>query len=265
MKVSWILSIIIILIASCVLIKLWHHFDKYLCGQIIPCKEPCVVEADPDIVGIGVSSGMHEVGQGAKNSIQVRLGTYIQSISGTILLRFSSDDTKNVRATIAITSLTIAISTGVFAPLEKLSFEHVAMISSLLTVSICPMHLNEPWRVQSPGLFTAQQIRLFSYGALQLWLVLKATCLGSEPQCNLCTKTYIFVKEHTAGPGRRALEAFLRLCTINDWFRDLVWREGPFNYVKSVPALFSQTHRDAWLAHETGTHAERGDLHSFCL
>lgn len=38
-----------------VALALWSKVDENLCPKIIKCKDPCVVEADPDIAGIGVS------------------------------------------------------------------------------------------------------------------------------------------------------------------------------------------------------------------
>jgi hypothetical protein len=52
----WSLSILPIIFIVCVAaLELWNKVDIRICPKIIKCKDPCVVEADPDIAGIGVS------------------------------------------------------------------------------------------------------------------------------------------------------------------------------------------------------------------
>lgn len=129
------------------------------------------------------------------------------------------------------------------------------IVTSLLSLDIFPLHFIESWRVQSPGLFVAQQVRLFVYLALEFWLLLKTPCLGSQPQCNLCKRIYFLVDDHAINRRRRAWLFFLSLMTLNLWLRGPFWAYGPYNYFESVLALFSNAHRNSWLADVTHSHS----------
>ncbi|SPJ79376.1 uncharacterized protein FTOL_07767 [Fusarium torulosum] len=71
----WSLSILPIILIVCVAaLAFWKKVDTRICSKIIKRKDPCVVEADPDIAGIGV-----------------RIATYTQTVCNILLLGFASD------------------------------------------------------------------------------------------------------------------------------------------------------------------------------
>ena len=124
--------------------------------------------------------------------LQVRIATYIQAFSGTLLLSFSSHDISGVRTTIVITSLALIGTAAILAMQNSLSLHHAMVVTDLAQITMLPMHLVEPWRVRSPGLYAAQQARFLSWSGMFFWLWTKTPCLGSTPECNQCTRTTSF-------------------------------------------------------------------------
>ena len=187
---------------------------------------------------------------------QVRIATYVQALCGTILLGFSSKDTAGIRATIVVTSLALVTTTAVYAMRSELSLHHAVIVQSLLTLVLLPMHIVEPWRVDSPALFFAQQIRFGAYLALSFWLNVKTPCLGSTSQCNMCTKrtAYFFYTNHAVSRPLRASNVFTLffICTL--WGQGQWWTYGPMHYVKTVPALLSDSKAKRWRECVIATH-----------
>ncbi|CAF3475686.1 unnamed protein product [Fusarium graminearum] len=215
-----------------VALALWSKVDENLCPKIIKCKDPCVVEADPDIAGIGV-----------------RIATYTQTICNIILLGFASDGNRTSASyhALVLTSLATIITLGIFSIQTKLSLHHSVVASSLLTITILPTHILESWRVRSPGIFVAQQVRLAIYCAYAWWLILEMPCMGAEPQCNLCTRSSLFGHaSRVATHGNRSLRLGVVLFTSYLWLRQVVWSYGPRHYFESVPATLSETRKQAW-------------------
>ncbi|KAF5246878.1 hypothetical protein FAUST_1063 [Fusarium austroamericanum] len=215
-----------------VALALWSKVDENLCPKIIKCKDPCVVEADPDIAGIGV-----------------RIATYTQTICNIILLGFASDGNRTSASyhALVLTSLATIITLGIFSIQTKLSLHHSVVASSLLTITILPTHILESWRVRSPGIFVAQQVRLAIYCAYAWWLILEMPCMGAEPQCNLCTRSSLFGHAgRVATHGNRSLRLGVVLFTSYLWLRQVVWSYGPRHYFESVPATLSETRKQAW-------------------
>lgn len=224
------LFLILSIVTGVVLNFSWKKVDVHLCPNIISCTNPCFVEADPDITGIGV-----------------RIATYIQAFCGTILLGFSSEDTVNVRATIIVSSLTLVATTSIYALRGQLSLHHAVIVKALLTLILLPMHIVEPWRVRSPALFFAQQIRFGAYVALSLWLSIKTPCLGSDPQCNMCTRRAgLFTTWPASRYFYRSLDVSILLIVVVFWAHAQWWNYGLGHYILTVPALLSETKARDW-------------------
>ncbi|ORX95706.1 hypothetical protein BCR34DRAFT_194029 [Clohesyomyces aquaticus] len=228
--IGYILSIVL----PVVLHSQWRRIDHHLCPNTIPCIDPCVVAADTDIAGIGV-----------------RTAAYIQSICGTILIGFSSKDTTAVRAVIVTTSLTLALAGGIYGILGKLSLHHGVIVQALLAVVMVPIHIVEPWRIKSPVLYAAQQLRFGAFMALSLWLLIKTPCLGADPQCNMCTS--VFFSGRASQHWRRSLGMSLNLSLCIIWSSSQWWTYGLSNLLQTIPALFSGRVSDAWLHHVHAT------------
>ncbi len=111
-----------------------------------------------------------------------------------------------------------------------------------------PLHFVESWRIPSAGLFVAQQLRLGIYTALQLWLVVKTSCLGSHPECNLCTQTVWFFKPYTAVSnwGRAGRMFFILFVAVN-WALSTFHTYGLRHYLAAFPALFSRSLAERWV------------------
>ena len=179
---------------------------------------------------------------------QVRIATYIQAFSGTLLLGFSSHDTSGVRTTIVITSLAL-VGTSIILNIENtLSLNHAMVVYDLLTMTILPMHFVEPWRVRSPGLYAAQQCRFLLWCALSFWLWTKTPCLGNTPECNQCTRTtsFFFWTAHACRNLNRSFHIFSVLLVLIIWLRSHTWTYGPQNYVLTLPALVLEQHAQRW-------------------
>ncbi len=53
---TWSLILLLVIPIICFsLVNEWNKTDDKYCPKIIECEDPCIVEADPDIAGIGVS------------------------------------------------------------------------------------------------------------------------------------------------------------------------------------------------------------------
>lgn len=229
----------------------WALIDRSLCPNSLPCKYPCLIEGNPDIAGIGVCITNYP---GTLTPLmltpcQVRIATYIQTFCGTILLAFSTEDTAGVRGTIVVTSLALVATTCVFALQGQLSLHHAMIVKDLLSLTLLPMHVVESWRVHSPGLFAAQQVRFVMYIALSLWLAVKAPCLGTSPECNRCTRVVqwaIWIGNECSHWTRASSTAgaYFLGCL---WLVQQIWTYGPFNYLRTVPALISDHNKDEWI------------------
>lgn len=205
-----------------------------------------MIEADPDIAGIGVGGSCFPLYRESLTALQVRLAAYIQSVCSVILLGLSSESSNALRGTLVLTSLALVGSIAVFSLKAELSLHHAMVSVSLLTVSMLPLHFVESWRVTSPSLFIAQQLRLGIYTALQLWLVFKTACLGSHPECNLCTRTVMFFKAYPAvSDCGRSIRVFVILFVGANWILG-VYTYGPSHYVEALPAMLSNRRAARW-------------------
>ncbi len=99
----------------------WHIVDGYLCPQAIGCTDPCVIAADPDIAGIGVFvsfcsplSLVYDLTDD-HGLFKIRMAAYIQTISMTLLLGFSSESEALARGTLVLTSLAITATIAIFS------------------------------------------------------------------------------------------------------------------------------------------------------
>jgi hypothetical protein len=189
----------------------------------------------------------------------VRIATYTQTVCNILLLGFASDAdrTSSTYHALILTSLATVLTLGIFSLRTELSLHHSVVASSLLTITIVPAHILESWRVRSPGIFVAQQIRLAIYCAYGWWLVLQMPCMGAEPQCNLCTRTSLFghVGRVTTDINRSFRLAII-LVTSYFWLRSVVWFYGLRHFFEAFPALFSETRKQAWNSYIDRTHDE---------
>lgn len=132
----------------------------------------------------------------------------------------------------------------------QLSLHHATLAISLLNITMLPTHVLESWRVRSPGIFLAQQLRLIMYFGIWLWIVFQMPCLGSESQCNLCTRTsFLGFRGHITRSLNRSW--ILALVLVAGYFalRTHVWFYGPAHAWGSVPALISTRRKQAWTAY----------------
>jgi hypothetical protein len=155
-------------------------------------------------------------------------------------------ETQAVRVALAITTIGITLTASIFALQGSLSLPHAMVVVSLLTQSLYPNHFIEPWIVPSPGLYVSQQARLFAYTALSLWLALRTPCLGSTPQCNLCTDSFSwFFQGKAINHFRRASLIFSNMIVMILWLGQVFWFLGPKNYLHSFTAILSEERRNA--------------------
>lgn len=77
----------------------WVRMGQSTCPVIIQCQDPCVIEADPDIAGVGV-----------------RVATYIQTICNILVLGFASnaDRVNSTYGTLVVSSLATAVAMAIF-------------------------------------------------------------------------------------------------------------------------------------------------------
>jgi hypothetical protein len=192
-------------------------------------------------------------------SLQVRIATYTQTVCNILLLGVASDAdrTSSTYRALILTSLATVLTLGIFSLRTELSLHHSVVASSLLTITIVPAHILESWRVRSPGLFVAQQIRLAIYCAYGWWLVLQMPCMGAEPQCNLCTRTSFFgYASRVTTDKSRSIRLAIILVTSYFWLRSVVWFYGLRHFFEAFPALFSETRKQAWNSYIDRTHDE---------
>lgn len=150
-----------------------------------------------------------------------------------------------VRVALVITTISITATAGIFALQGSLSLPHAMVVVSLLTQALFPNHLVERWIISSPSLYVSQQVRLFVYTALSWWLALKTPCLGSIPQCNLCTVSFSWFFEGKAtGHLRRSGVVFTGVFVVVVWLNQIFWVLGPMNYLRSYSAMFSEEKRE---------------------
>jgi len=153
--------------------------------------------------------------------------------------------------TIVITSLAIVATASIYGLRGQLSLHHAVVVEALLKLVMLPMHLVEPWRVRSPVLFFAQQIRFGAYIALSLWLSIKTPCLGSDPQCNMCTRrtAFFFFTGHANNYMNRSWSILTLVFICTNWAQSQWWTYGPGNYMLTIPALLSEMKARSWISH----------------
>ncbi|PVH88446.1 hypothetical protein DL98DRAFT_580851 [Cadophora sp. DSE1049] len=220
----------------------WDEIDKRLCPVQVSCKAPCKVLADGDIAGIGV-----------------RCSIYIQTFCTLLLLAFSTQaaTVQAARESLIMLSFGIVATGAIFSVQGKLSLAHSMVIVSLLTQSLIPTWLIEPWSVRTPGLFITQIVRGAVYSALSFWLVIKTPCIGSDRQCNLCTSSFVgFVKVPAIAPLRRSwILAFLAARNILS-LDTMITYYGPGHYLRALVAVFSERERYRWAQYAEETHLD---------
>lgn len=180
----------------------------------------------------------------------MRLSAYIQSICNLFIFGLSSNPDRkgSTYSTLVITSLAMVITIATYLWQGGLSLHHATIASRLLTVTLLPMHIVESWRVDSPGLFVAQQVRLIMYLAVGFFLVTHMPCLGSDPRCNLCARSSTFgVVRHIVTPVNRSFHLIQLLCVVFMWFRQHAWVYGPLHLLESLKTPFSETSHQAWV------------------
>lgn len=186
----------------------------------------------------------------------MRVSAYIQCICNLFILGFSSssDRTSSTYRTLVITSLAMVITTAIYLWQGALSLHHATVASGLLTVTLLPMHVLEPWRVDSPGVFIAQQVRLFIYLAVKFYMVTHMPCLGSDRQCNLCTRSSSFgFAGHIVTPFNRSSQLTLLLWILFFWTGQSAWTYGPLHLFQSLQTPFSATSHQAWVWYNNET------------
>lgn len=167
-----------------------------------------------------------------------------------ITLGFSSKEanTHAVRATLVITSFGITTTAAVFAIRGSLSLSHAMVVVALLTQSLFLVQLIEPWIVRSPSLFLAQQVRFPIYIALAIWLAVKTPCLGSDSQCNLCTRAFTwFWATRATNPWRRSGILYTISFVVTGWLDMIFWLYGPVHYLRTLAAVVSEKKKEAWI------------------
>lgn len=100
------------------------------------------------------------------------------------MITLSPEPTEDVVETLVLTSLALVITIGATTLQSNISLHHAMVAISLLTVLMLPLHFVEHWRVRSPGIFLAQQLRFILYGAFQIWTTANLACFGSHPELN---------------------------------------------------------------------------------
>lgn len=186
----------------------------------------------------------------------MRVSTYTQSICNVFIFGFSSSSNRksSTYSTLVITSLAIVITIAIFLWQGALSLHHATVASALLTITLAPMYVMESWRVDSPGLFMAQQVRLIMYVAVKLYLTIHMPCLGNHPQCNLCARSStFFVDGNIVTPLNRSYQLIMMLCVVYFWFKQNLWTYGPFHLLQSLRTPFSDTSHQAWLSYNYET------------
>jgi hypothetical protein len=187
---------------------------------------------------------------------QVRIATYTQTICNILYLGFvsSANRTSATYGSLILTSLATIITIAIFSSRTQLSLHHATVAISLLTITILPTHVLESWRVRSPGIFLAQQLRLVIYFGIRLWIAFQMPCLGSDPQCNLCTRTiFLGFHGHITTPLNRSWILITVFVTGYFALRTHIWFYGLSHALSSVPALISTTQKQAWIAYIDAT------------
>lgn len=171
-----------------------------------------------------------------------------------VLLGLSSDSNSALRGTLSLTSLALVSTIAFFSLKAELSLHHAMASITLLSITMLPLHLVESWRITSPGLFIAQQLRLGIYAATQLWLVIKTPCLGSHPECNFCTQTVMFFTAYPAVNNfGRSARAFGILVVGFTWMNTTLYTYGLAHYIDAVPAMLSASRAARWAAFAENT------------
>lgn len=149
-----------------------------------------------------------------------------------------------------LTSLATVVTLGVFLLQGNLSLHHASTASALLTVTLLPTHILESWRVRSPEMFVAQKVRFWTNTVIYLWITLQMPCVGTNHDCNLCTRTYtVGFAGHIAAPFNRSTRLATSIITSFLSLRSDLWFYGIVNTLQSVPAMFSRVRRRRWIAY----------------
>lgn len=152
-----------------------------------------------------------------------------------------------LRGTLVLTSLALVASIAIFSIQSELSLHHATVSLTLLTVVMLPLHFVESWRIESPGLFVAQQLRLATYSAMQIWLAVKAPCFGSTPECNLCTKAgVLWYSSNVVSDWGLITRIFPVFIVGISWVKSTFLTYGPLHSIQAVPAMFSESRAEGW-------------------
>ncbi|KAL4905801.1 hypothetical protein BDW74DRAFT_177503 [Aspergillus multicolor] len=210
----------------------WPDIDREHCPNVIECNDNCVIEADPDIAGIGM-----------------RIAAYTQTICNIFIFGLSSNPgrTSSTYGTLVITSLAVVVTAAIFLWQGALSLHHATIALQLLTITLLPMYILESWRVRSPGIFIAQQVRLFLWWGVSFYVALYMPCFGDNPQCNLCARASTFgIPGRVVNPVNRSFKLAILTFTIFVWLRAQAWVYGPWHLLASLKTPFSQSSHLAW-------------------
>lgn len=220
--------------------KSWGKIDGTTCPTTTQCIDPCVVEADLDIVGIGI-----------------RIGAYVQTISNILSVGFALEDgqSKVAYGTLILTSLITVMTMSISLLRGTLSLSYSEAASTLLSITIFPMQILESQRIRSPGLFVAQQGQLWVQRITYLWINIHMPCLGIDHECNLCTRSsFLGHSGHTISPFRRSFRLAILISFSFRTLRSYLWLYGPLHTLQSVPVMFSQAQRKKWISYIDQTH-----------
>ena len=174
---------------------------------------------------------------------KVRTAVYLQAICGTIILGFSSgsDCQNSVRATSAVTAISLTFSALMLGARGELSLQHAQVVSDLLDTSLLPLFIVEPWPAQSPALLLTHGLRFITFSGYQTWLILKAPCIASNTECNMCAMWFLFGNQVAISSNSvRGLFIILYGVSSASWVSSVFYDPGRLYYWMALRAILSK-------------------------
>jgi len=174
---------------------------------------------------------------------KVRTAVYLQAICGTVILGFSSgsDRLNSVRATSAVTAISLTFGALMLGARGELSLQHAQVVSDLLDTSLLPLFIVEPWPAQSPALLLTHGLRFITFSGYQTWLILKAPCIASNTECNMCAMWFLFGNQTAISSNFvRGIFIILYGGSFTIWLRSVFCDPGPLYYWMALRAILSK-------------------------
>lgn len=165
-----------------------------------------------------------------------------------------------------MTSFATVTTIVVFGASDQLSLHHCTVATSLLSVTLIPIWIASRTRTRSPGIFLAQGFRTIAYFGIRFWIFLQMPCLGSSPECNLCTRYSLFgIVSRIVTPFNRYFRFFVDGTIFFFFTRGHIWFFGCKHFLEAFPASLDDKLKTEWISYLDKTYEDSSESNRLWL